>query len=286
MKLFVILTLLTSALSLTFFRHSTSSKHRSHHRSFEDSARLKFYAEHLANNFGVKDSSGGFDQTSLKECTKSKEWDAYFAESMGPQVKTPAGIVRPVKCSFLWMYTLTENQLKHYLNHCLRKTTLKYSLGLPLKNFQKLPLGNVITFYESVENEAQFRGSCEQSQSEREKREEDFKVLRCTGKLQSEDLEKVQYVYAKSLISTTFLNECRTTGDLKLIFEIKSGSRRRVGRDIQRFSAHPDDQEFLMLPGACFRQKPRASGSPSNEFVFEDTVSDDCENNRNTTYPL
>lgn len=243
----------------------------------------RFFKDSLAGTFNVKTASGSFAHSSIEDCALNMEWNTYFGKALQNDLNMPESLKLPRTCPMIWLYTLHEDQIKHYLNMCLRTAKLKFSLGHEPANKGNLALNNVISFYNALTEEVKFRGSCDTSLSPRETQEKDFEVLRCTGRLTTFDLARTQYLYAKSFVSASFGDKCQTEGEQRLHFGIRREMRSSFGRDVERFSAHRGDQEFLILPGGCFKKSEKGKG---NDFYYVDALPEDCVKNKKETIAL
>ena len=190
-------------------------------------------------------------------CNNNPQWDQY-TQTILQSNPLPQSPVPPTAntCSSIFLYTLNENSLNYYVNGCLRANQIS------VKNkvlSTSLPMNNLLKFANNLYNEIARLSSetCDTAFSTEELIGGDLNLIRCSGYPTSDNLNGKTHVMTNSFLSTSIANDCNPTyvtpKSSKFHFIIKRDDIKFYGRDTTRFSAHPDENEFLLLPGSCFK---------------------------------
>jgi len=250
---------------------------RSHKRSHFSSS--SFINQEWKSHFDTIISEKGVKKiTSKLFCDENTQWDNYFDLIWSPQASMPSGLFPPDTCKFLWLYTLQENQVKSYINNCLRKKKLSIDSDGKVKNPKNLPLDHVIKFIEGLRKEVLFQGSeCLADKSGFEQNLGDLELICCDGHHLQSDFEGKRFLLTKAFISASRKDSCQSSPPTIIHLTIIGQNKNIIGRDIERFSAHRNEEEFLILPGSCFKKLPRKLGAGNNEFFYKNVSTEDCD---------
>jgi len=185
----------------------------------------------------------------------------------------PTDISPPTTCKYIYIYSMNENYMNYYMNFCMRKN---YLSRIDMSNSVKMPA--LTTFTKNLRNEMLFGGSdCENIKPPVDNAIPYLSTIRCTSYPTIATLEAQIYILTNSFLSTTSLTDGSTDGDPKYCTTIATKMRFRIptaeivnyGRDIDNYSAHDEENEFLLVPNLCFLKVLRPPETASNEFFFE-----------------
>lgn len=246
--------------------------HRSRHQKHLESDSLKrYYATQL--------SSLGLPTLGSKlSCEENEKWNDYFGKMISGAITGPNNLVKPDKCKFLWMYSLKENQIKAYLNSCLKTKKIGFAADGRVTNQVGEHLNNIEEFTKNLKKEASFSGAdCDGSQAPSESGGADIFVSRCVQSSMRQDLLTRDYLLTTTFLSTSMNDDCHSEGKVVISLRIDGKNKNQIGRDIHKYSAHWKEKEYLVLPGQCFRRLPRKSDADPNRISYE-SMETGCNN--------
>ena len=175
---------------------------------------------------------------------------------------------------------MNENYINYYMNFCMRKNYLSRS---DLTN--SVNMSSLTNFATNLKNELSFEGSyCETSKSNIDKATPYLSAIRCTSWPTIATLDPQTYILTNSFLSTTALTNGATDGDpeyctttaTKMRFRIPAEEIGNYGRYIDKYSAHDEENEFLLVPNSCFMKVPRPAEAANNEFYFAPADISEC----------
>lgn len=263
-----------SLLCLLFLNISSFSHHRhaTHLRSrspYETEAFKTYYQSRLQDDFGVKDIASRHD------CSQNSAWNNYFERLVNGKLTPPVGLIGPDTCKFIWLYSLSENNVKSYINNCLKKKKLVFAQNGEIENPERLPLDQVINFIKNLKKELAFGGQCSPDKTPTEN-QDTIKLVKCKGTVTMD--ENKDHLMTKGFLTTFVGENCENESKVLLHFKVKGDHKENFGRFVWKYSGHryKGEKEFVVLPESCFVKTVREKGARENEFFYESAKQEEC----------
>lgn len=212
-------------------------------------------------DFYDSDRDPKIDVSLIQNCEQNDLWE----QEIGHLLKSPLllpespSIIPPNRCPNIFLYTLNENRINYYLNFCLRKKKLLVQQNLRIVASQGVKLDNLVKYANNLKNELTFTSSlsCNSKKTKIDKASF-LTTIRCSGYPTVSIMQGKTHIKTNSFLSTSISTECNPTYfragvSNRFIFMTPGESISRYGREITYLSSHPDEAEFLLVPGVCYK---------------------------------
>ena len=256
-------------LSISCTSHHRHATHFRSHSPYETESFKNYYESRIKDDFAVKDLASRHD------CTQNSAWNNYFEGLVNDKLTLPVGLIGPDTCKFIWLYSLSENNVKSYINNCLKKKKLIFAKNGEIENPERLELEHVINFIKNLKKELAFGGQCSPEKTPTEN-QDTIKLVKCKGSLTMEGNK--DHLITNGFLTTFVGENCENEQKTLLHFKVKGDNKENYGRFVWKFSAHryKGEKEFVVLPGSCFVRTLREKGARANEVFYEGAKQEEC----------